>query len=464
MKKYLFIILFALPFLSSSNFSFAANILPQFIQLQAVLIDDAGHVLKDLQETDMTLSILDIDGDIYYQEVQHVIVIHGAVSVLVGSGNDPTSGVPTGGIPPDALFPDRTKLLRFQISEKSIPEADLELVSVPYAYYAQVAMGLDHAINSLDIENGGIELEDLSDQALEALRGNRTRAREVTLESHLINAAGNNLESILSSFDYALEVEKLRMSELETRNTELVNRVTNVENRVTNLEEENNQQNNDFAAQLAQERAERQAADGQLDGRVTQNYNDLSGQIIQERTERQQTDAQQTQQLNDHEQRIVQLENPPPNPVENPGTGIIAAAARVDAGLKTGNNRPANPPILTAGAINFSSVARLNNGNQTGDHIIGTVNLYDLATYQLNFTNQLPNTNYFVSCTADFTGVDEIDFNNAGGGGQYYPLDAICIVTNRNEDFIRVQTRSPADNDGSAVDYIDFHVIVVRAN
>ena len=114
---------------------------PQMVNVQSVLVDEGGNVLTDKQEDDIIFSIVDGANTVYYTEVQHVIIINGAISVLVGKGNDPVTGQPTRGIPYDAFSPDGDRLLRVKLTDQSIPQDDLQIVSVPYSMYSQLALG-----------------------------------------------------------------------------------------------------------------------------------------------------------------------------------------------------------------------------------------------------------------------------------------------------------------------------------
>src|SRR3989338_753670 len=87
---------------------------PPMINVQAVLVDEGGNVLYDKQEEDITFSIIDGAGTPLYTEVQHVVLVNGAISVLVGRGKDPVTGGSTGGIPYDAFDPDGSRLLRIK--------------------------------------------------------------------------------------------------------------------------------------------------------------------------------------------------------------------------------------------------------------------------------------------------------------------------------------------------------------
>ena len=167
------------------NLQAATNAAPMTINFQGVMTDDGGNILLDKQEDDVTFSIVDGAGTVLYSETQHVYFVHGAISVLVGEGDDVTTGEPTGGIPYDALAPDGgDRLLRIKLGDQSIPQEDLILVSVPYTYYAQYANELSNPIKSDRIEDGTIQQEDLSAELLAYFDASISGVSQADLETH----------------------------------------------------------------------------------------------------------------------------------------------------------------------------------------------------------------------------------------------------------------------------------------
>ena len=201
---------------------------PKMINLQAVLVDDGGNVLYEKQEADIVFSIIDGDGSTLYEEVQHVPIVNGAISVMVGRGNNVSDNQPTGGIPMEALIPDGTKLLRIKLNEQSIPQEDLQLGSVPYALYAE---SLSHPIESDEILDGTLIQADLSAELLtyltdsisntssSAITAHRTEsgahpASSISVVNNFTHAAGTNLQSVLSGLDAAIGTRRDQEGEI----------------------------------------------------------------------------------------------------------------------------------------------------------------------------------------------------------------------------------------------------------
>lgn len=211
MKNIIFSFFFLLiTFFTISESQAQAVQTPRYLHLQAILVDDGGNVLYDVQESDITFSIIDGVGDVLYTEIQNVIIINGAISVLIGQGKDPETGQATGGIPLEALSPDEDKLIRFQLSQQSVPQEVLKLASVPYSYYADVALSLANPITSEEVEDGSLQLEDLSENLLAELdrrflgEGGLS-AESVSINNRFVHAAGGNLMEVLENIDHAIE-------------------------------------------------------------------------------------------------------------------------------------------------------------------------------------------------------------------------------------------------------------------
>lgn len=117
---------------------------PHYINFQSVLRDDSGNLIED-GPVDLTIKVLDQDGtEIYVEQQPGVQVVRSSVNVMIGEGIVPGSSpsAPTGGVPLTAVDPaSGTKRLQIQFGS-NLPSEPMELTSVPYAMYAEKALGL----------------------------------------------------------------------------------------------------------------------------------------------------------------------------------------------------------------------------------------------------------------------------------------------------------------------------------
>lgn len=160
----LLVIFTALPALA------ATASVPKYLNYQAALFDEGGNLLPD-GKTRLYFRILDAAQKVVYEEEQDVEVVSGAVSVIVGSGVDLKNGAPTGGISGDMLLPDGPRYLEVQ-AEGHSPEGPMELVSVPYAEYADTAFKVaDGAVDSGQIKDGALKIDHFTDELIIELGG-----------------------------------------------------------------------------------------------------------------------------------------------------------------------------------------------------------------------------------------------------------------------------------------------------
>lgn len=138
---------------------------PKYLNYQAVLFDDGGNPLQD-GAANIYIRILDANQKVVYEEVQNVDVISGVVSLIIGDGLDPSTGRPTGGVDSSILSPSGPKYLEVE-AEGYPPENLMEFVSVPYAVYSDIAMGVaDGSIGASSISGGSIRAEHFSDDVI----------------------------------------------------------------------------------------------------------------------------------------------------------------------------------------------------------------------------------------------------------------------------------------------------------
>ncbi len=127
---------FALLFSSSAV---AARIeVPAVLGYHAAVRDEGGNSIAD-GDWDVAFRITDVEGTVLYEEQQTVSATGGQVSALVGNGLT-ADGAPTGGVPLEVLRPDGGRYLEVQFGGMG-PLPAMEISSVPYADYAQIALG-----------------------------------------------------------------------------------------------------------------------------------------------------------------------------------------------------------------------------------------------------------------------------------------------------------------------------------
>lgn len=138
---------------------------PKYLNYQSVLYDDGGNPLSDGPVT-LSIRILDSDLSVLFEEEQEVEVVRGQVSVTIGDGIDPASGAPSGGIGPAILLPDGPRYL--EVEAGGYPaEGFMEIVSVPYSTYADIALGVaDGVIGGDQIMEGAITMAHLTEDAV----------------------------------------------------------------------------------------------------------------------------------------------------------------------------------------------------------------------------------------------------------------------------------------------------------
>ncbi len=133
--------------------------LPRFLNFQSLLFDDNGEPV-DETFIDLEFYISDQEGqDLYAERQPQVQVIHGAVNVLIGEGTAP-DGTATGGLPSTVLDPSTgPKFLKFRVGDNLVSDP-MELVTVPYSFYAQQALSVpENSLEGKNIKEGTLELK-----------------------------------------------------------------------------------------------------------------------------------------------------------------------------------------------------------------------------------------------------------------------------------------------------------------
>jgi hypothetical protein len=177
-------------FASATATAWAAGV-PELINYQSLLYDDGGNLVPD-GEVSIKFRITDIEGDILYEETQTTNVIGGAVSAMIGNGLD-ENGAPTGGIPLSILTPDESRYLEVEVGDYP-PQGAMEIVSVPYAMYAEQAM---------TVAAGSLKIEHFSEQLLQDLGTELSESGGVTTWDDLGQSDGASAVGVQSGFTYS---------------------------------------------------------------------------------------------------------------------------------------------------------------------------------------------------------------------------------------------------------------------
>ncbi|MBT3181656.1 MAG: hypothetical protein HN337_04000 [Deltaproteobacteria bacterium] len=197
---------------------------PNVLAYQSILYDDGGNPIAD-GDADIIFRITDHEGALLFEESQRVDVVRGAVSVLVGNGDD-LDGAPTGGIPLN-LFQTENPLY-LEVEVEGFPATDpLEIVSVPYAIYAgSVAEG---GVNSKAIRDRSIVYEDLSDslikklgnegglisrEGVDAIYREPAAASKIGVQRGFNYSGANDLQGVLSDLDRAVKRREEKITSL----------------------------------------------------------------------------------------------------------------------------------------------------------------------------------------------------------------------------------------------------------
>lgn len=449
----LYLFLALITFLGFATNSYAQNT-PQTINLQAVLVDDGGNVLYDRQEANIIFSIIDGAENVYYEELQNVPVANGAISVLVGNGVDPDDGSATGGIPFDVFEPNGDRLIRLQLQDQSIPQEDLQLVSVPYSYYAEYAMDLKNPIESSQILDGTIAQDDLSQALLDyidnAINGvsqqdlidhvNDTGAHaatKISVDNNFTYFAGNNLQSLLEGVDLYVGIQKEKIESLKEEITDLQNQITLIDQDITNLQNSDT----DLQEQITTNKTNitnvgdrvTNIENGSLDSRYVNITGDIMTGDLTMNNANIEMGAGNTVDgvdISDLKNKITLTQNAPETPI--PGTvyknNTIFSWCVIDV-----NGNGGNSPTIAYG-FNCGGVSLINFDGSGGND-----------SYQISFAASSSTSNYGV-----FGSVMDTNLNQP----------TMVKVLEKNSSLIRVQITSDSNN--SFFDR-DFMIMVVGA-
>ena len=185
---------------------------PQTIGMPFMPKSETGEAIPDGTYA-VTLRVLDQDEIATYEEEQRVTVEDGVANLAIGEGYVLGSefSEATGGISLDVFDPlvesgERYVEVEF---EGYLPQTLARVSSVPYAFYAARAesVALD-AVTSETIEDGSIQLDDLSEEVVEQITGDFATRDELADEAAARIAGDNALQAAIA----AITVETLGIS------------------------------------------------------------------------------------------------------------------------------------------------------------------------------------------------------------------------------------------------------------
>ena len=185
--------------------------IPHLINFQSVLTDPVGNPLPNGRHN-VLFRLLDASGNSLYEERQNLESQDGAVSAMVGSQNDLSLNL---------VSPASIKFLSVQVEGQG-PETRMEIVSVPYAYYAEQALAAaPKSIGTEAIKPKSITAELLADDVLaglvpstvvqisqlDDLKGDYSGtmgASKIGINGSFVYSQGNQVQNVLKDLDTAI--------------------------------------------------------------------------------------------------------------------------------------------------------------------------------------------------------------------------------------------------------------------
>jgi len=226
-KKLVFMLI-----ISIIPFNLFAEMPRRYFTYQSHLYDDGGGLLPD-GPADITLRILDEGYSVLFEEVQSADVIDGAVSLIVGSS--------VGGVPSEIFSPAVPRYLEVQVGDYP-PEGPMELLSVPYAVYADQALGLaDGVVDSAHLKEGIVKMDHLSEGFIEELSSELSKeeglvvsreefdsyqgslsgsggASAIGIDAALNYSAGENIRDVIHDIDFAVKKREADSQIVDSQN------------------------------------------------------------------------------------------------------------------------------------------------------------------------------------------------------------------------------------------------------
>ncbi len=142
--------------------------IPAILGFHSAITDEGGNAIAD-GDVGIKFRITDANGAELYEESQMVSAANGLVSALIGNGLT-QDGAPAGGVPMNVLDPQGARYLEVEV-EGIATLPPMEIASVPYAAYAQQALG---------VANGSISFDSLSADAMKRITEALTNGKDAS--------------------------------------------------------------------------------------------------------------------------------------------------------------------------------------------------------------------------------------------------------------------------------------------
>jgi len=213
-----------------------AGEIPDIMAFQSRIFDEGGNPVED-GPAEASFRIVDVDGNVIYEETQQVDIVRGLLSAIVGNGESPDGGR-AGGIPFEMMSGSSPLYLDVEVGGYA-PLGRMEIATVPFAGVAGTAYSVEpESIGSAEISDGSITMKDLSDSLIADLETGRIGNREILFKDELVSAyafpeaasnigvkrglsysSSSNLQGALEDIDLAVKARDERISREESVRT-----------------------------------------------------------------------------------------------------------------------------------------------------------------------------------------------------------------------------------------------------
>lgn len=165
--------------------------IPHRINFQSILTDPAGNPLPD-GKYNVSFRLLDLQGVSLYEEWQNLESNGGIVSAMIGSQNE---------LELSLLSPASIHFLETAV-EGSGPPIRMEIVSVPYAYYAEEALKVAPlGVGTKAIQPKSITADLLADDVL----------KNLGMEGNFIYSRGVSVQGAIKDLDTAIHQRQVNL-------------------------------------------------------------------------------------------------------------------------------------------------------------------------------------------------------------------------------------------------------------